>query len=56
MTNSTSTKWQSILNFMEAFESTSAYPEEQVRQLRMEVAALTARVERNERGNAQITP
>ena len=42
MKNGLKEKWQSFVRFIEAFETGSSYPFEQIRELQLEVAKLKA--------------
>ena len=42
MTNVVKEKWQSFVRFIEAFETGSSYPFEQIHELQLEVAKLKA--------------
>lgn len=42
MTNVLKKKWQSFVRFIEAFETGSSYPFEQIHELQLEVAKLKA--------------
>lgn len=55
MKNATNNKWQAILDFMAAFETSPNYHHEQIQKLRIEVAALKARAERYERDDIETT-